>query len=147
MPVPSGAFLAQGTLLQYDDTTPPITISEVRSIRGPTGRRDLVDVTNHESQGGYREFINGLNDAGELTFDINYIPTDGTHDATSGLLADFDSGLRRDFRLVFPDGAAGTPTTAWTFQGVVNGFEVTAAIDDALIASVTIKITGAPTFA
>lgn len=143
MAVPSLAFLAQGTQLQYADTSPVQNIAEVRSIRGPTGRRELVDVTNHESQGGYREFINGLNDAGEITFDINYLPFDGTHDASTGLLADFDSGIRRAFNLVFPDSGA----TTWSFNGLVLGFEVSAAIDDALIASVTIKVTGAPTFA
>jgi len=110
-------------------------------MRGPTLRRDTIDVTNHDSTSAYREFINGLKDAGSITFDINYLPTDGTHNAATGLLGEYDNGTTRAYALVFSDPS----TTSWTFNGVVIGFEVAAAIDEVLISSIELKISGAPT--
>jgi predicted secreted protein len=146
MPSPSSSFLAQGTLLQAGNAASPevfTTISEVRSIRGPTMTRDLIDVTNHDSAGSYREYVLGLKDGGEVTFDINYIPADGTHDASTGLLADYNNDVRRNFQMTFSDPS----TTTWSFTAIVMGFEVSAAIDEVLMSSVTLKVTGQPTLA
>ena len=87
--MPSGALHAHATLIGKGDSGSPemfTTIAEVGSITGPTLTRDIIDVTNQDSAGAYREFIGGLIDPGELSFDINYIPTDATQDATTGII-------------------------------------------------------------
>lgn len=140
----TGAIFAQGTLLQLGDGgTSEVftTIAEVLSLTGPTLTRDTIDVTNQSSTGGFREFINGLKDGGEVSFDLNYIPTEATHDASTGLLADYESGVSRNFKLIFPD----TGATTWLFTGVVRDFQISAEVDSQLRASCVIKVSGAPT--
>ena len=145
MGFPSQAIFGLGTQLQLGDGGSPeafTTIAEVRSISGPTLTTDILDVTNHDSQGGVREFKAGLIDPGELTFDIAFQPGEATHGAISGLQADQLNRTVRNFKLVFPTGVGVT----WAFQGIVTGLPVTFPIDEVITASVTIKITGLPDF-
>jgi len=142
----SNAVSAFGTLLKIGDGGEPetfTTIAEVTDISGPSLSADTIDVTSHDSPGGYREFIQGLKDAGEVTFTINFIPTEATHDASTGLLKDYNDGTLRNFQLVFPDPG----NTTWSFAAVVTGFEPSEPTDDKLSADVTLKISGQPTLA
>ena len=118
-------------------------IANLHSISGPTTSRDRIDVTHQATTGGYREYIGGLADGGEVTFDISYLPTESTHNATTGLLSYLDSGAKTAIKVEWPDGV---PTT-WTFDATISGFEATAAVDEQLKASVTLQISGAPNFA
>lgn len=133
------AVNAFGTTIAMDG----VTIAEVTNIGGPSLARDAIDATHHTSPGAWREFIKGLKDAGEVSLDIQYIPTSTTHNTTTtGLLSDFaDNTTYSTWTLTFPD------TTVWTFPGFLTAFEPSAPIDDKLTASVTIKVSGAPTLA
>lgn len=139
------AVFAQGTLLKKGDGGGPevfTTVAMVKSITGPTLQGEDIDITNQDSPGGFREFINGLIDPGELSFEINYDPGDATHDAATGLLGDLTSRSVINWELIFPD----TGSTKWTFSGSVKSFEANIPVDDVLSASITIKITGLPVF-
>lgn len=142
----SNAIGAKGTLLKIGDGGVPENfspIAEVVNIGGPSLSLDAIDVTNQSSTNGWKESIGGLLDGGEVTFDINYIPTDTTHDATSGLLSAMQNRTVKNFQLVFPDSG----NTTWSFAALVTGFEPSADVSDKLAASVTLKITGEPTLA
>lgn len=130
----TAAKAAQGTLLKKGATT----IVEVANITGPGLKRDMLDVTNQDSSSSYREFIAGLKDGGEVSFDINFQPAIATHQA---ILTDFGDGSSDAYSIVWSDGA----TTTWTFNAIVSGFEPEAAVDGHLVAHVTLKCTGAPT--
>jgi len=135
-----------GTLLKIGDgggTEVFTTIAEVSNISGPGLAMDTIDVTNHSSPTAWRQYVAGLKDAGEVSFDINYTPTAATHNATTGLLKDMNDRTLRNFKLVFPDLGA----TTWTFAAFITGFEPSEPIDDKLTAAVTLKISGAPTLA
>jgi len=135
---------AFGTLLQIGDGGSPesfTTIAEVSSISGPSLSLDAVEITHHSSTDGWREFVGGLLDGGEVSFDINFLPTDATHNASTGLLADMMNRTRRNFKLVFPDSGS----TTWSFTALVTAFEPAEPTDDKLAASVTLKLTGKPT--
>jgi len=134
----SNAISAYGIHLEMDGTE----IAEVKDISGPGLNLNTTDVTAHDGS-GWREFVATILDAGEITFDINYVPTDGTHDATSGLLSVMEAQTLESFELIFPDAG----TTTWSFSGYVTGFEPGAPVDGALTASVTIRISGDPTLA
>ncbi len=137
---------AFGTLLKIGDGGDPetfTTIAEVSNISGPGLSLDTIDVTHHSSTAGWREFVGGLLDAGEVSFDINYLPTDATHDASTGLIKDMTDRTVRNFQLVFPDAS----NTTWSFSALVTGFEPSEPIDDKLAASVSLKLTGQPTLA
>jgi predicted secreted protein len=141
----SNAISAYGTLLKMGDGVIPTeaftTIGEVKSISGPSMSGEVIDVTTHSTGSAWREKISSLLDAGELNFDINFVPSDATHDNTDGLLNKFTTRAKTNYRVVFPD----DDSTMFAFAGYVTGFEMSAPIDDVLGASVTITITGAIT--
>lgn len=142
----SSAVAAIGTLLKIGDgggSEVFTTIFEVMDISGPGLARDTLEVTNHSSPGSWEEFIAGVKRSGEVTFDVNYLPTTATHNATTGLIADMNNGTKRNFQLVFPNAG----NTTWAFTALVNGFEPAAPVADVLRASVTLKLTGQPTLA
>jgi hypothetical protein len=132
----SAAISAKGTTLKIGSTA----IVEVLKITGPGLKVDTQDVTSHASTAAWKEFVPTLKEAGEVGFDINYVPSEATHKNASGglvyLLANMSS---QTFNLVFPD------TTTWTFTGFVVAFTVDAAHDGILKATCSIKITGQPT--
>lgn len=142
----SNAIHAQGTLLQRGDGATPenfTTIAEVGSISGPTLQADLIDVTNHSSPSRYKEYIQGLKDGGELTFDLNFQPNEATHKASTGVLGDWNTGTRKNYRLRFPV----TPAVDWILPVIVTNFEIDAQVTDQLKAAVTMKVVSAPTLA
>jgi predicted secreted protein len=140
----SNALSAFGSLLKIGDGATPenfTTIAEVADLGGPALKLDAIEVTHHESPGGWRENIGGLLTAGEVTFTLNFIPTEATHDASTGLIADMVARTKRNFQLVFPD----VGSTTWSFAALVTGFEPKEPIDEKLSADVTLTVTGQPT--
>lgn len=137
---------AFGTSIKLGDGASPevfTTIAEVVEIGGPGLELDMIEITNHSSTGGWEEHVGGILRTGEVTLDINYDPAGGTHDASTGLIADMVARTLRNFQLIFPD----TGTTTWTFSAYVQKFEPGAPVDDKLSASVTLKLSGQPTLA
>lgn len=135
---------AFGTTLRLGGTTASTgtAIAQVTNISGPGLSADTIDVTSHDSTTGYRQFLQGLKDGGEVTLDINYDPTGATHKNTSGgLLYEFEQGTQNNYALVFSDSS----TTVWVLPAIVTGFEPSAPMDNKLSASVTLKISGKPT--
>lgn len=141
----TSATSAFGTLLKIGDGGSPesfATIAEVKDISGPSMELATEDVTSHSSTNGWREFIATLLDAGEVSFDINFVPTATTHSYSAGLLKDYANKTKRNFQIVF---SGGSPT--WTFSAFVTGFEPSMPVEGANTASITLKITGQPTLA
>lgn len=143
----TSAIIGMGAKLQRGDGGTPTEnftdIAEVRNITGPGPTMDTVDATHLGSPGGWEESIAGVLRAGEVTFELNYIPTEATHKATGGLLGDLKNKTKRNFKLLFPDASI----TTWSFSAWVTRFEPGTPHDDKLVANVTLKITGQPTLA
>lgn len=135
---------AFGTLLQMEDPGSPgsyLTIAEVKNIQGPGLTLDTLETTTHSSTGAWKEFIGTLLDGGEVTFDVNYVPTNATHGNTSGIISRLRLRAMTNFKLIFPN----VGNTTWLFAGLVTAFNPSAPTDDFLGASVTIKLSGQPT--
>ncbi len=141
------AYASYGSLLQMGDgaaTEVFTTIAGVKDISGPATNRDLEEVTSHSSPNGFEEFVATIKRSGEVSFDLNFDPTVTSHGTTSaGLAGKVQADAPTNFRLVFP--RIGTNGYRWVFAGLVTGFETTAPVTGIAGASVTIKITGAPT--
>lgn len=139
----SEAIGAMGTYLRRNGTE----IAEVTNISGPSFKAETIEVTHLRSPGFWREYIGSLKDGGELTFDINMILANATHNAATGVLAGFNSNgaaTRDTWDIVFPDAAS----TVWTMGGYITGYEVSdVAIDGKLSASITVQLSGKPTLA
>ena len=85
------------SLLRSDMASSPTytEIANVTSISGPSISRNVYDVTAHDSTNSYMEFIGGLKDGGEISFDLNWDPENATHEA---LFSDLDDVVPRDPR-------------------------------------------------
>lgn len=109
------------------------TIARVKSITGPSKTRNFIDVTSLDSIGGYREFIAGFRDAGQLTLNMLF-----TRDGYELMNNDFESDTPQDYQIILPD----TDHTSLSFQGLVTELPLTIPTDDAVTCDITIKITG-----
>ena len=105
------------------------SVGEIQSDSAALG------VTTLESAGGYREYIQGLHDVGEVELS-------GFHDAgdagQTALRAAYDSGAGGAFEVCFPDGAK------VEFSGVVQGHTVgSAEVDGAIGFGAVVRVSGA----
>jgi predicted secreted protein len=136
----SQAIEAQGTQLLVQTGASPDNyerICEIKTFTGPGGSASVIDVTNLCSTA--KEKRMGLADEGQLSFTINYVPTDTSHMA---LRSYRESREKVAFRIVFNDGS---PGTQWDFEAFVLGFAVSGAVDAVIEANVTLEITGSIT--
>ncbi len=142
----TNALGAYGTLIKIGDGGGGgevfTTIAEVNSIKGPGQELETIDSTSHSSPGAFREYIAGLLDAGEISLELNYIPTSATHHWTTGVVADQINRTKRNFQLVWPDAT----NTTLTIACFVTKFDPEAEVDGKLGAKIDLKITGQPTW-
>lgn len=139
------ATIGLGTVLQYGDGESPeefTPVAEVVNITGPSMSRELPDATHMASPGGYREFLGGLKDGGQVACQCNHLPNNATQDALTGVLSFFNSGVIKTWQLVFPT----SPAVTWEFQAVLENFEPETPIDDKMGMSFTLKVSGQPSF-
>lgn len=125
-----GTSLARGNGAEPEVFT---VIAAVTNISAPSLSRETLDVSAHDSPGGWREKLGGLKDAGEVSLDINYRPAD--HDV---FVADLDDEEPRAYKLTWPDG------TEWALMLILTGMEPSAPFDDKLSASMTFVVSGPP---
>jgi len=137
----SNAISAFGTILQVGDGGTPETftgVAEVHDINGPGISLDMIERTHHLSPEATKEYIAGLKDLDQISFEVGFLPTEPTHSLTTGFLSDWKNRTLRTYRLVFPDAAA----TTWEMKGFVSGFAVKGPVQGLLAADVTIRLTG-----
>lgn len=136
-----------GAILSWDPAggTAFSAVGQVKDIDVPSYERGDIDVTDHDSTSGFKEFLPGLTDPGELAFVLGWDPHDADHvtGAGTGLIGDFVStGCTLPawkVRLVTCNG-----TADWTFNGYVKTFAGHAPVEGELTADVTVKISGVP---
>lgn len=106
------------------------TIAEVLDIDGPNQTREQLEVTSHSSA-GWREYIAGLRDGGEVSFGLNFVPAE-----QDDLRALYDSGESANYKIVYPNG--------WkdTFAAIVTDWGTKSPVDGAVTDEVKLKISG-----
>lgn len=98
--------------LSTDNTEANLTLlSEVRSVGFPQDETDEHEVTHLNSPDRYKEFIQGLIDAGEFPATLNYVPGGATDLLLTAAKA---TGSTRKARIVVPD-ETGTGAADWNF--------------------------------
>jgi predicted secreted protein len=131
---------AAATLVVIEAVTIP---SIIEVTVGGVGR-ETVDITTFESTSGWRQHVAGLKDGGTITIGMNYIPDNAAQHQIVAHSMDDDS---LDTVVIAWPNAAGT-TTAFTAECLFTGVEVTpGGVGGKLVATVTYKVSGAPTFA
>lgn len=79
-----------------DGGTTWVRIPEARGVAIPSVTTEYQEVTNLDSPGGFREFIKGLKDAGEISFPMGY-----TAAGYAMMLADEAEPNPIDYRVTF----------------------------------------------
>lgn len=140
----SEAEIGYGAKFQAGDGGSPeefTDIAEVTSISGPGFSAESVDLTHLASPDNYMEFKPGMKNAGEVTIEGRWIPTEATlNDDAGGLLDRFEKQSRDNYKILFPDGSD------IEFTGFITSFEPSiGGHSDPVNLSVTFKVTGKPT--
>jgi predicted secreted protein len=128
----SNAFSGVGTQFKRNS----VAVAEVNSITGPGMTRATIDVTSLDSSGGYREFIPGFRDGGEISLNMNF-----SLDSYDDLKLDYESETVQSYSIVLGD----TNATTFSFSGYVTSISLAVPLDDKVTSDVTIKISGTVT--
>lgn len=129
-----------GTRFERGDGSDPeefTLIGEATDIDGPEQDRDTIETTSHDSPGGFREFVGGLIDGGDVSFEVRYDP-----ELHNILQDDFEDPQPRNYRIVLPDPPGGT----WNFSGFITNMGMAFPMEDAMSCSFTFKVSGKPEF-
>lgn len=130
----TAARSAFGTILSREGHE----ISELTRIDSLNITVETIDVTSHQSPDGYKEFIAGLTDGGEVSIEGNFIS--GDTNGQIGLASDLNAKTIQDYAITFPD------ATTWAFKALVTAFRIGEAdAEGKLSFSATLKVTGKPT--
>lgn len=127
-------FHGMGTKLKIGANS----IAELKEIGGLDVAADTVDSTTLDNVDGYRTFMQGLKDAGEVNISGFFNPAD-----TNGQVAAYNllnSGVLTAFAIVFP----AIMGCEWDFNGIVTKFSTSAAMEDGVPFDATIKVSGKP---
>ena len=127
------ADIGNGTKFQIEGATPGAytDIAEVFDITPPNETTDVIDASHMASPD--REFIMGLTDPGETSFEMNFVPGSASEGLLLGVKA---TRAAHNFRILFKNGAQ------WTFAGLLVGYEPAVPNEDKMTCTVTIKLTG-----
>ena len=110
-------------------------IGEITAISLPGYARTAIDITTMASAAGWREFVGGLMDAGEITLTVWY--ENANCAVVEGLINDDAEALT----ITLPD------THTFTCDGFVTALGGDSPLDDGVVQNITIKLTGAPVYA
>ena len=128
---------AMGTTLSCTVGNQTVTIGRLRAIGEIKADSDAVDVTTLDAPNGYKTYVQGYKDPGEVT-------VEGFHDSgnagQSQLRSLYESGASIPFTVTFPDASAAS------FTAFVKAHALGAAsVDGAVGFSAVLKLTGGVT--
>lgn len=137
------AIIATGTQWQLGSTSGSggsfTRIPEISRLTAPSIKFDLNDVSSHDSEDGYREWLPGFKDGDNVTGEANWVPSNSidqdVRDAANG-------AELRGHRLIFPDISDNT----LDFNAYITDLSLTANAGEPLKATITAKVTGAPSW-
>lgn len=132
------AQIGWGTEFWLDNASGTLTeLGEITSVTPPNPQVADVEATHFKSANRRREYIAGLVEDGEGTFEMNYVPGSATDVLIRAAINDGDA---RDYKIVLPDGE-----DTWEITGkcIVKGYERGIPIDDRMTATMTVRFTGA----
>jgi predicted secreted protein len=134
------ATIGIGAEFWLDNASSVLTqLGEITGVSLPNSQVAEVEATHFGSPNRRREYISGLIDDGEGSFEMNYIPGSPTDALIRAALAD---GVTRGYKIVVP-----TADGTWEVTGdlIVRGYERGVPLDDRMTATLTVRFTGAAT--
>lgn len=133
--MPSTAVLGYNVDFSIYNGASYTQVAEVTNITWPGYKRDAIDVTYMDSASSFREYIAGLIDGGEVTVEMNWVPS-----ATDPILAAMTAGVGQ-FKIQYNGGVN------IVFKAVVTSWATQSPLGEKLSGTATFKVTGVPTWA
>lgn len=127
------AAIGYGSKFEIDIGGGFIEIAEVIDITPPNEKADVLEATNMQSPNGYKEFILGLTDPGNVSFTMNFLP--GSVSETT-ILSAKSSRLAQSARITLPG------AQAWAFLVLVTDYVPAVPSEQKMTCTVTGKVTG-----
>lgn len=112
------------------------SVADLTSIGGLEPSADTIETTTLDSTNGWRTFIQGLKDGGEVS--LSGFLNVGDANGQMAMYNAFNSGALLSYTILFPFGAA------WNFSGIVTGISTGAEVEDQVNFEATIKVSGQP---
>jgi len=137
-------YAAFGTLLKKGDAASPevfTAIAGVRNIGGAEMTLEALDVSDHSSEDGNKEFVGGLIDNGEVSFEMNMDLGDETQDPATGVIFELNDRSLKNYQILYPDGSTATFAALMTAVSPQNPHEAASLMNG------TLKISGVITWA
>jgi len=134
-------YKGKGVTLGYavGTATSYTTIAQIRDVRGPNIDVTDINISNADSPGDWMEYLPGMKDGGEITFDVVYKPATGT--TIHGLVAQTGN----TWQVTLPDNGTATGSTI-RCGGYLKSLGNDVPYNDAITNSATIKVSGGVTF-
>lgn len=127
---------AFGTKFNWDGKQ----VASLRNVGGVEFNVDTVDVTTHDSEGAFKEFIAGLLDAGAVPISGFFDHEDA--DGQLAMVADCAARAIKAATIIFPASTG----AQWDFNGLITNIKVgDTPTDDGIPFSATVKVSGKPT--
>src|SRR5262245_42776376 len=126
-------FFLESFVSPTDSPPKYVEMAEIKNVTPPNQQIDDVDVTHNTSPGRRREFIAGLIDPGEASFEMNFIPGSSSDQLINQLLT---AGTQTNCKIIYPN------LVFWEFLAIVKGYEISSATEEGMTATVTLKVTG-----
>ncbi|WEX07371.1 phage tail tube protein [Chelativorans sp. AA-79] len=130
------ARIGYGSVFEMADLATPTVftyIAEAYNYAPPSETTDTPDATNFQSPNRTKEFVEGLTDPGESSFEMNLVPGSASDKA---LIA--AKGKKKWCRFTWPNGVQ------IMYIGLRQGYERSVPNDDKMTATVTWKVSGDP---
>lgn len=126
-----------GTKFMIDDKA----VGSLSTINGVEVSSETTDVTDLGNKDGYKEFLGGFKDGGEVAVE-GFL--DGADEGQTAMYEAFEGQEVHACKIVFPDAIG----KIWSFNGVVTRYKAgDAATNDALKFAGAVKVSGKPTLA
>lgn len=136
-------YAAKGAILAVNTVALPTTYTTIPGVKDFTlalGSPDQIEVTSHDSSGGYKEYVSGLMESKEITVPIVW---DGANAQHAALLAALQASTTLGYKIT---GKEATPKT-YTFNANITGLDISWEVHGAQEATLTLKPTGSITVA
>ena len=142
----SDGTLGYGASLDLDSTTnftASTTIGNISTIGIGDETWDTIDISTMDSSDKYREFIQGMADAGEITLEMNY---DGAASGTANDINTLKTNTSNSFKITINDHTTATSKSNIIGNCFFSSIGMAIPFDDKITQSITMKISGKPTF-
>jgi hypothetical protein len=134
MPV-AKAIKSQGTLLYYSLGSPTsfTAVGKIVGLDGPGGSSTKIDQTDLDDT-QFKRMLPGLVDAGDVSFDLNFNPSDA---GAAALIAAQKAGTLLEIKITPPSGSL-----SLYFDAYVTNFRTAAPADSKYTAKVALTLDG-----